>query len=298
LDSGSKFKPSFLVDFENCQPTDTERELYEAADAIVVKQPELLQILRNYQGCIEHIKVAIQSPTEDNKSACWKLLVPNVVLLHNFYLHAKEIEQIFPRILSALCSGDPNAFNVQQSLVKQLAKFIDFAMAFDELKMNCPAINNDFSYFRRTMSGQRANGKIEPSPITDEIANSLSLFYASPTPMLNVLKTCVQVKSQEIDKGYIIFGLSLMANICYNIVEFRRANDADTLQYCLRAAIGSTILVDSIYDPGIFHPKAKKPPIMAKYVVVIVKNFHETDVSSLINALRYCTKEADPRYFD
>jgi len=201
-------------------------------------------------------------------------------------------------LLSTLCSGDPNSFNQQQSLVKQLAKFIDFAMAFDELKMLCPAISNDFSYFRRTMSGQRANGKIEASPISDEIANSLSLFYATPIPMLNILKTCVQVKAQEIEKSNIIFGLSLMANICYNIVEFRRGNDALTLKYCLRAAIGSTILVDSIYDPGIFHIKAKKPPIMAKYVVVIVKNFHETDVTSLINALRYCTKEADPRYFD
>jgi len=116
--------------------------------------------------------------------------------------------------------------------------------------------------------------------------------------MLGILKTCIQVKAQEIEKYNIICGLSLMANICYNIVEFRRANDSETLKYCLRAAIGSTILVDSIYDPGIFHCKAKKPPIMAKYVVVIVKNFHEADVTSMINALRYCTKEADPRYFD
>jgi len=90
-----------------------------------------------------------------------------------------------------------------------------------------------------------------------------------------------------------------MANICYNIVEFRRANDSLTLLYCLRAAVGSTILVDSIYDPGIFHPKAgKKAPIMAKYVIVIVRNFHDVEVTSLINALRYNTKEADAKYFE
>jgi len=209
------------------------------------------------------------------------------------------MEQLFPRLLVALCSGDSNSFQQQQSLVKQLAKFIDFAMAYDDLKMTCPSINNDFSYFRRTMSGQRANGYSVPSPISDEVANSLSLFYANPTPMLNVLKSCVQAKAQEVEKQNIIFGLSLMANICYNIVEFRRANDFETLLYCLRAAVGSTILVDSIYDPGIFHPKAgKKVPIMAKYVIVIVRNFHDTDVNSLINALRYNTKEADAKYFE
>jgi len=252
--------------------------------------------MRNYQGCTELIKAAISTPTEENKAACWKLLVPNVILLNNFYAHAKEIEHFFPRLLTALCSGDSTAaFNQQQSLVKQLAKFIDFAMAYDDLKMTCPAINNDFSYFRRTMSGQRANGKTEPSPITDEIANSLSLFYANPTPMLNVLKICVQ--AQEHERNNIIVGLSLMANICYNIVEYRRGNDVETLLYCLRAAVGSTILVDSIFEPGIFHPKAKKTPIVAKYVVVIVKNFHETDVTSLVNSLRYSTKQADPNYF-
>jgi len=31
---------------------------------------------------------------------------------------------------------------------------------------------------------------------------------------------------------------------------------------------------------------------------VIIKNFNEADVTSLINALRYNTKEADPRYFE
>jgi hypothetical protein len=298
LDGGSKWKPSFLIDFEKCQPTEAEAELYNQAEVLMGKHLEILQAMKSYQGCSELIRQAIQIPTEENKSACMKLLIPNVLTLNNFYAHSKEIEQLFPRLLGALCSGDSNTFQLQQCLVKQLAKFIDFAMAYDDLKMSCPYINNDFSYFRRTMSGQRANGNPVISPISDEVANSLSLFYANPTPMLNVLKICIQSKAQEVEKNNMIFGLSLMANICYNIVEFRRAADSVTLLYCLRAAVGSTILVDSIYDPGIFHPKTKKPPIMGKYVVVIVKNFTETDVASLINALRYNTKEADPRYFE
>jgi hypothetical protein len=298
LDGGAKFKPSFLVDFEKCQPTENETELYNLAEGLIVKQQEVLQTMKGYLGCSELIRLAIQSPTEENKAACMKLLIPNVLILNSFYNHAKEMEQLFFKLLAALCSGDSNSFQQQQSLVKQLAKFIDFAMAYDDLKMTCPYINNDFSYYRRTMSGQRANGAVVVSPISDETANCLSLFYANPTPMLNVLKLCVQAKAGEVEKTNIIFGLSLMANICFNIVEFRRGADFDTLMYCLRAAVGATILVDSIYDPGIFHPKTKKPPIMAKFVVVIIKNFNEADVTSLINALRYNTKEADPRYFE
>jgi len=89
-----------------------------------------------------------------------------------------------------------------------------------------------------------------------------------------------------------------MAKICFHIVEFRQFNDSGVLLYCLRAAVGSTILVDSIYEPGIFHPKAKKPPIIARHIVEIVKNFTDAPVTSLINALRYNTKGADPKYFE
>jgi len=215
-----------------------------------------------------------------------------------FHNHSKIIAETFPQLIDTLCSGDTESFNAQQSLVKQLAHVIDFAMTFDDLKMNCPAISNDFSYFRRTMSGmQRSGTKIE-SPISDETANALSLFYANPTPMLNLLKTCVQSKAHDPVKTNIIFGLSLMANICFHIVEFRQFNDVGVLLYCLRAAVGSTILVDSIFEPGIFHPKAKKAPIVARHIVEIVKNFPDVPVTSLINALRYNTKGADPKYFE
>jgi len=303
-EGGTKFKPSFIVDFENAQPSDTEKDLYESCDIAIQRNAEHLDSLRNYKGCTDLVKMAIQSPTDENKVLCWRALVPNVVILDGFFNHSKHIGQIFNLLLDSLCSGDTEAFHCQQSLVKQLAHVIDFAMIFDDLKMNCPAIPNDFSYFRRTMSGMMRGGKGGGSmdgvsaPVNDEVANSLSLFYANPTPMLNVLKTCIQLKSNEPMKTNIILGLSLMANICFHIVEFRQFNDTGVLLYCLRAAVGTTILADSLYEPGIFHPKAKKAPILARHIIVVVKNFPDAPVTSLINALRYNTKGADPKYFE
>jgi len=264
LEGGSKFKPSFIVDFENAQPSEAEQELYGISLKVIARNPELIEGMRNYKGCAELIKNAITSPTEENKSICWKTLIPNVITLNEFFDHSKNIADIFPRLIDALCSGDSESFNTQQSLVKQMAHVIDFAMSFDDLKMNCPYISNDFSYFRRTMSGMQRSalttGKpAEQSPISDEVANSLSLYYANPTPMLNVLKNCVQSQNEPV-KTNIVLGLSLMAKICFHIVEFRQFNDTGVLLYCLRAAVGSTILVDSIYEPGIFHPKAKNRP--------------------------------------
>lgn len=59
--------------------------------------------------------------------------------------------------------------------------------------MTTPAIQNDFSYYRRTVM----RGKLEPNNSTDtgeddvtinhQLANKMSLFYANSTPMLKIL---------------------------------------------------------------------------------------------------------------
>jgi len=38
------------ITIKNCQPSDPERELYDAAEALIIRQPELIQIMRNYEG--------------------------------------------------------------------------------------------------------------------------------------------------------------------------------------------------------------------------------------------------------
>jgi len=58
-------------------------------------------------------------------------------------------------------------------------------LKFDDLKMNNPAIQNDFSYYRRTLSRMKMTGGDESKAVvSNEEANRMSLFYAYPTPML------------------------------------------------------------------------------------------------------------------
>jgi len=95
-----------------------------------------------------------------------------------------------------------------------------------------------------------------------------------------------------------IVGLSLVANVCFNLVDKRKFNNATVLMFCLRAATGSTIIVDSLFEPGIFHPRAKKAPINAKYTISVLKGFTDSSTLNLINALKYNTKDADPKIFE
>merc|ERR1712125_234791 len=124
-----------------------------------------------------------------------------------------ELEEVFPKLLVALCKNDPNLANLQ-SLAKQLANVFDFVLRFDDLKMVNPAIQNDFSYYRRTLNRMKLS-KNDLS-IRDELANRMSLFFAYPTPMMNVInETTVKFLSQgDTNKDNVTDALATMANVC------------------------------------------------------------------------------------
>jgi len=83
-----------------------------------------------------------------------------------------------------------------------MADMFDFVLRFDDLKVNSllgnvrdwqlaqmvnPAIQNDFSYYRRTLNRMKLSKKDMNISIRDELANRMSLFFAYPTPMMNVI---------------------------------------------------------------------------------------------------------------
>ena len=123
---------------------------------------------------------------------------------------------MIPEILSQLCSSDltpTQHLETQQALVKQFAEILEFVLKFDEYKVNSlpasfflnfstykifqmttPAIQNDFSYYRRMMSRQslsssEAGGAMiaGDEPVDSYLASRMSMFDAQPTPMLSVL---------------------------------------------------------------------------------------------------------------
>lgn len=71
----------------------------------------------------------------------------------------------------------------KQALARQIGEVIEFALKFDGIKMMKPAIQNDFSYYRRSM-GKR---ELDELTVSSEDANTISLFLAASSPMINVL---------------------------------------------------------------------------------------------------------------
>lgn len=83
-------------------------------------------------------------------------------------------------------------------------------------QMKTPAIQNDFSYYRRVVSRQRldANNAVIPS----DVANRMSLFYAHATPMLKVLSEAtsrfVETHSSDTENTTETLGKLFPSNFC------------------------------------------------------------------------------------
>jgi len=289
--SAGNHSEDIMIDFEKAEPqTDTEKEIHANVSAVLNKGPSILDRLSSYQGCEEFIRKAITNPCPETEEAAWEAVLPAVDELKQFYDFSLELEEVFPKLLVALCKTDPKANLANlQSLAKQLANVFDFVLRFDDLKMVNPAIQNDFSYYRRTLNRMKLSKKDLNISIRDELANRMSLFFAYPTPMMNVInETTVKFLSQGegVPRENVTNALATMANICQEMVEKKTFDNTDTVMFCLRSMTGSIILFDHLHATGAF---SRKSPIHIKGCITVLKNYNGSAKDGLLNALRFTT---------
>lgn len=159
------------------QPIDqNETEIYlKITEKFTQKSQQLLQELKDYKGCGEFIRRAISQPSKDTEDLAWRQVCPQVKKLKEFFLFSTELEECFTSILLYLFDSNKSqqegittatvtvTATAQESLIKSsmernqalcrlLCNLLVFALDFDEYKTLNPSIQNDFSYYRRTLS--------------------------------------------------------------------------------------------------------------------------------------------------
>ncbi|XP_058963777.2 CYFIP-related Rac1 interactor B-like [Pocillopora verrucosa] len=298
---GCGSKIDIFLDFENATPTESEKEVFDVVHCVLDAAPQILQELQGYQGAGEEIRQAISNAlNEELQEVAWKAVVPLVGKLKTFYEFALELEAVLPQLLYALCSGPETPIEHlerQQALAKQFAEILHFTLKFDDLKMTNPSIQNDFSYYRRTLSRRKmanADDDSEGIQVTNEMANRMSLFYAYPTPLLKILsdatsKFVTENKSLPIENTTDC--LSTLANLCRTMIEnpnfSSKVANEETHLFCLRVMVGLIILYDHVHPVGAF---AKTSNIDIKASIKVLKDQPQGTVDGLLNALRYSTK--------
>ncbi|XP_046857170.1 LOW QUALITY PROTEIN: CYFIP-related Rac1 interactor B-like [Xenia sp. Carnegie-2017] len=305
-------KSDIFLDFENAQPTSSEAEVYDVVKAVLDQSTQILEDLNDYQGANEPIRVAISNPTNEGlQEEAWRAVMPLVGQLKKFYEYATELEAALPQLLNALCSeiNTSQHLEQQQALAKQFADILHFTLKFDDLKMTNPSIQNDFSYYRRTLSRRKLSNCDDNDmdendvQVSNEMANRMSLFYAYPTPMLKTLSDATSKFVSE-NKNLPIENttdmLSTLANLCRVMIEnpeySSRFESQETTLFCLRIMVGVIILYDHVHPLGAF---VKTSNIDMKATIKVLKDQPLNSVEGLLNALRYTTKhlndESTPR---
>ncbi|XP_026155693.1 protein FAM49A isoform X1 [Mastacembelus armatus] len=316
--------PIVFLDFEHAQPTEAETAVWNQVSAVLEEAHGILAELQSYNGAGQEIREAIQNPGDlALQEKAWNAVCPLVAKLKRFYefslrLAADMKETSDPgqirenysglnmstknalRSLLEALTSPPYApmqhLEREQALAKQFAEILHFTLSFDELKMTNPAIQNDFSYYRRTISRNRLNNQqLEAeNEVNNEMANRMSLFYAEATPMLKTLSNATTKFVSE-NKTLPIEDttdcLSTMACVCRVMLEtpeYRcRFTNTDTMLFCMRVMVGVIILYDHVHPVGAF---AKTSKIDMKGCIKVLKEQPSNSVEGLLNALRYTTR--------
>uniref|UniRef100_A0ACB8FEJ4 Protein fam49b n=1 Tax=Sphaerodactylus townsendi TaxID=933632 RepID=A0ACB8FEJ4_9SAUR len=202
--------PNFFLDFENAQPTESEKEIYNQVNVVLKDAEGILEDLQSYGGAGHEIREAIQHPSDERlQEKAWGAVVPLVGKLKKFYEFSQRLEAALRGLLGALTStpySPTQHLEREQALAKQFAEILHFTLRFDELK---------------------AEGENE---VNNELANRMSLFYAEATPMLKTLSDATTKFVSE-NKNLPIENttdcLSTMASVCRVMLETPRAEAKD-----------------------------------------------------------------------
>uniref|UniRef100_A0A672Z1Z8 Protein FAM49B-like n=1 Tax=Sphaeramia orbicularis TaxID=375764 RepID=A0A672Z1Z8_9TELE len=291
---------NFFLDFENAQPSQSETALWEEVNQVLTEARVVLEDLQSYRGAGEEIRQAIQSPGQEGvQQKAWSAVVPLVAKLKTFYEFSQKLESSLMRLLVVLTTSGATPtqhLEHKQALARQFAHILHFTLRFDELKMTNPAIQNDFSYYRRTISRMRINNLTADAvnEVNNELANRMSLFYASATPMLKTLSDATMKfvsDNPDVPIENTTDCLSTMASVCKVMLdtpEYRsRFTSDDTVLFCLRVMVGVIILYDHVHPAGAF---VKTSNIDMKGCIRVLKEQPPSSVEGLLNALRYTTK--------
>ncbi|XP_034383184.1 protein FAM49A isoform X1 [Cyclopterus lumpus] len=282
------------------QPTEGEREVWNQVNSVLQVSENILFGLQAYKGAGQEIRDAIQNPNDFMlQERAWNSVCPLVIKLKKFYSFSLRLEEALQSLLECLTCPPftpTQHLEREQALAKQFAEILHFTLRFDELKMRIPAIQNDFSYYRRTISRNRINNMnldIE-SEVNNEMANRMSLFYAEATPMLKTLSnatTSFVTENKTLPLENTTDVLSTMASVCKVMLETpeytSRFSSVDTVLFCMRVMVGVIILYDHVHPNGAFNKSSK---IDMKGCIKVLKDQPADNVEGLLNALKFTTK--------
>ncbi|KAI8608123.1 hypothetical protein BC830DRAFT_1174695 [Chytriomyces sp. MP71] len=287
--------PEVMVDLKDPTPTAEEAQLLEQVIRVLQVSAECEPRLRGYTGCGEVIRMAISKPSQETEQAAWDQLGPAIQQLKFFYDHSLQLGEAFPRLLQYLGTGDiQRNLETSPATAKRMADVLVFASNFDELKMMNSNLQNDFSYYRRSLQKVRMAGGSKSSAsganmlVDDMTANNMSMFYAQSSPMTRVLiDCCVYLPGRKaLTNDNIMETLAILSYVCYNSVH-KNLVQGNMVDYCLRVLVMCIVICDHISPGGGVFARGSRMNI--RLYVKLIQTYGGAQVNTLMNSVRYST---------
>lgn len=253
-------------------------ELYNTTDAFIRQAKEALNGMENYKPCAESIRRAISNPKDaDLQRTAFEEVFHNVRYIKGVHALTAELADIVKRIGHSIAPGPESNIAAKQALTKLLADLLVFALDFDQKKMMTPALQNDFAFYKRSLSKNATHPDL---PITENEANVISMFIAHANPITKSLKTLEGPDGECVKRA-----LMLLANACSGMVLGRKV-EGEKARHACRVMTEAIVLYDHLGFPGAF---TKGGDIGVRYAVRAVEALAASEANQLKAQLRYNT---------
>jgi hypothetical protein len=199
------------------------------------------------------------------------------------YAYAEPTEKSLCKLLTFLSEGSfVERLETCQATGKLIGDILYFSSCFDEAKMNNSSMQNDFSYYRRTL----AKRKMSPStagqgavPVDEDLTNSMSFFFANATPMTKAIIDGASSLSSPV----VIDLFAVICGLCYHAITKKRVG-GPLVDFCKRTMVTAIVVFDNLHPIGAF---SKDSAVPMKEVVAIIKEGEEWQ--GLFNTLKFST---------
>ncbi|EDR26198.1 hypothetical protein, conserved [Entamoeba dispar SAW760] len=265
-------------------PSAAEQEPFQTINEVTSHINEMLQKMTNYKAKETEIRAAIATPSPETEEAAWKAIVPQVQTINSFFEYSRSMKIEVVKSLRLICKLNGNDSVTQyQAVTVKLMELIDFAVQFDNKKLANPGLQNDFSYYRRSVGKMKQKHR-EDVVLRDEVTNQISMFFAFAAPM--ILCLC-EALNEDIKNGLSLDNLGdWLRTVAYSCCTEAQKHGSNGIQL-LRIMTGCILLYDTVVPTGAFSSKGKFNVLEC---VRTLQTYQEEEVALLANSLKYSTK--------
>ena len=274
-------------------PADPEEaELQQVMMTLLRESGTCLRAIREYKENTEVLRAAMGAPKDDSlQLRAFNSLLPNIALIKDAYDLAARLGQELPRLLAFLIARK-GKLRDHQVLLKQLSDVLEFASAWDLAKMMRPAIQNDFSYYRRYFNKMAPRVVASGIKVQEAEAGLISMFIAQSLPMTVTVENAIKASERGSGSGgEAVQLIGILANVTCDLA-WRQELPEDTRQYAMRVMASAMVIYDRVSATGVFN---RRSPVRTRKCLRTLRKEQDDGTSSadlaqqLLNSVKYST---------